>query len=58
MSKCLDHKATFSGHAQTFPPGERLFLKDVYHRLRGYRAQKEQLEQHMLGFAAYAFLNV
>ena len=42
-----------SRHAQTFPPSYR-YLQDFPHRLRGSRAQKQQLKtQNMLGCAAY-----
>ena len=45
-------------NAQTVPHGYR-HLQELFYRLRGSRAQKEQLpETKMLGFAAYAILEV
>ena len=42
-----------SRHALTFPSGDRN-RQEMYHRLRGSKAQKEQLtKQSMLGCAAH-----
>ena len=43
MSKCFDHNTTFPD-AHTFPPDYRN-IQETLHRLRGTRAQKDQLNK-------------
>ena len=52
MTNCFDHKTTLPD-TQTFPPSDRN-LKECSYRLRGFRAQEEQLKkENMLGCATY-----
>ena len=53
MPKCVDHKTTFPDTHRHFRSATEISRK-LSHRLRGCRAQKQQLwTQHMLGYAGY-----